>query len=74
MEKDPSVKEQCFYLHEAVHHILGLEQWSWHVTMLQSCYGDIKPVNGPPPRDREVSKCEIDSVVHRNMLKPNLSG
>lgn len=45
---------------------------SWHVTMLQGCYGNIKPMNGPPPRDRAVSKCEIDSVVHRNTVKPIL--
>lgn len=45
----------------------------WRVTMFPSCYGNIKPMNRPPPRDREVSKCDIDSVVPRNMLKPNLS-
>lgn len=74
--KDSSVKAQCFNLHEAVHPILGLEQQSLAgvFTMLRCCYGNIKPMNGPPPRDREVSKCEIDSVVHRNMLKLNLSG
>lgn len=45
---------------------------SWRVTVLQGCYGNVKPMNGPPPRDRAVSKCEIDSVVHRDTFKPIL--
>lgn len=41
-------------------YILGPEQQrSASVPLLPSCYGDIKPVNGPPPRDREVLSVKL---------------